>query len=655
MADVIVTRKFRLYDLNLGDDLPIYRDLVNNQIKQGLQLPFDVFKNKTLIATKRFYKQLSNCVNGLRERVHRCAAQNSYFSLREYRRNQANLIEIVKILLKKGFFSDNLDEIMDNTDLSYYEIDNKICFIKNLMLREIDDINLITFYNDASEQKKYNIIVQKFLSDMEFLKFKVKSFNRSVARRLNKRFKELRSGNYAANSNYDKTILDILALTSIADVSKISDYDWKKGKQIYRHDLKAKLLALNISINNWGSIKDEKLVLLHLLKGVNSSNWINGASLEDLLKFIRKEFDELLLKEMINYYKKQFLAEINKFLNKILQDLGTQIPDCLKIPEFRSLSIPLGIDDGQVYELKEEYLGDELNSVDIRISLRAKSSQIISLNDIERFINMKQMGFSAQRGVLCFSHGKYFIHIPFKKEACEKRDGDLIASADLGLKTFATLSIFDKNREIDRKFLDQSNLGGKKENWFTSGNMLNLKSKLMEHRFVAKRQQSIRMKSKQGTVKHWYARNAEKGKWEKIDNVHEELIHQISTRIIAYLNHYEVSTLILEDLKWSKHGSRNKVGYFLSTWQVHWFFSQVQELLTNMALMHGIHVELVNPRNSSKTCWKCGEFGVRSGKTFICRSKKCVRYKIDSDLNAARNLIIRSKRYKRLYNRLNNP
>ncbi|MFV2016629.1 MAG: hypothetical protein ACC656_14460, partial [Candidatus Heimdallarchaeota archaeon] len=62
MAEVIVTRKFRLRNLNLSDDLPIYKDIVNNQIWQGLQLARDTFDNKSLVATKRFYKQLNNCV-----------------------------------------------------------------------------------------------------------------------------------------------------------------------------------------------------------------------------------------------------------------------------------------------------------------------------------------------------------------------------------------------------------------------------------------------------------------------------------------------------------------------------------------------------------------------------------------------------------------
>ncbi|MFV2014234.1 MAG: zinc ribbon domain-containing protein, partial [Candidatus Heimdallarchaeota archaeon] len=557
-------------------------------------------------------------------------------------------LEIVKTLLSDGFFSDNLKKIQKNTDLSYYEIDNKLSFIKNLILKEVNHIDLNKFYGDVNEKYKFQKMLAKLITDKKFLGDKLKSFNRSVGRALNKRYRELKSGNYSSSSNYDATILKILNLASIADVSSVYEHDWVKGKQRYRKELKNNLLSMNISINCWSGIIDERMILRNLIKGDNRSSWVNGASLQDLLEFIKNEFDDLLKKQMIRYFKIHFLKEINSFLNILLTDLGTGVPRYLKIPEFNSLSIPLGIDDGQVYRLEEQYTGDDLNSVELRISLRAKISHNVCLDDIDRYNKMIKLGFSAHRGVLSFSHGKYFVYIPFKKKVSEERDGDLIASADLGLKTLATLSIFDKNIEIDRKFLDQSNLGGKKEDWFVSGKMVNLKSKLMEHRFVARRQQSVRMSSKNATIKHWYAKNIEKTKWRKIANLHDELIHQIATRIIAYLNHYHVSTLVLEDLKWSKHSSKNQVGYFLSTWQVHWFFSQIQELLGNMALLNGIHVELVNPRNSSKICWKCGEFGVRSGKSFICSSNRCIRYQVDSDLNASRNLITRSKRYKRL-------
>ena len=153
------------------------------------------------------------------------------------------------------------------------------------------------------------------------------------------------------------------------------------------------------------------------------------------------------------------------------------------------------------------------------------------------------------------------------------------------------------------------------------------------------------MQSKKGSVKHWFARNIEKSKWRKIKRIHMEMVHQISTRIIAYLNYFDVSRLVLEDLKWSKHSLKTEVGYFLSSWQIHWFFAQVQDTLKNMAKLRGITVEMVNPKYSSKYCWKCGQRGGRAGKTFICTSNACMKYQVDSDLNAARNLIKRSKIY----------
>ena len=64
-----------------------------------------------------------------------------------------------------------------------------------------------------------------------------------------------------------------------------------------------------------------------------------------------------------------------------------------------------------------------------------------------------------------------------------------------------------------------------------------------------------------------------------------------------------------------------------------------------MARLEGIVIEYVNPKNSSKKCWRCDEFGTRDGKRFVCESSVCHRYQLDSDLNAARNLVKRSKKY----------
>ena len=80
-------------------------------------------------------------------------------------------------------------------------------------------------------------------------------------------------------------------------------------------------------------------------------------------------------------------------------------------------------------------------------------------------------------------------------------------------------------------------------------------------------------------------------------------------------------------------------GAWLASWQVHWFFSQVQARATLLARLAGIAVELVDARGTSKRCSACNTTGIRKGKTFSCTNKFCKKV-MDSDLNASRNVRI---------------
>ena len=78
MAQVVITRRFRLNDLQIDNELFVqYKNLVNDQIKQGLHLPYSVFDRDTLVSVKKFYRQLEKYPCELKERVHRCGAQYS--------------------------------------------------------------------------------------------------------------------------------------------------------------------------------------------------------------------------------------------------------------------------------------------------------------------------------------------------------------------------------------------------------------------------------------------------------------------------------------------------------------------------------------------------------------------------------------------------
>ncbi|MFX1296561.1 MAG: recombinase family protein [Promethearchaeota archaeon] len=52
-----------------------------------------------------------------------------------------------------------------------------------------------------------------------------------------------------------------------------------------------------------------------------------------------------------------------------------------------------------------------------------------------------------------------------------------------------------------------------------------------------------------------------------------DLAKQIATWLLADLQYQQVHVLRLEDLSWAKHARKQEVGYFLATWQVHWFFA----------------------------------------------------------------------------------
>ncbi|MBN2151072.1 MAG: transposase, partial [Candidatus Lokiarchaeota archaeon] len=97
--------------------------------------------------------------------------------------------------------------------------------------------------------------------------------------------------------------------------------------------------------------------------------------------------------------------------------------------------------------------------------------------------------------------------------------------------------------------------------------------------------------------------------------------------------------LRFEDLSWSSHSAKRESGSWLASWQLHWFFSEVQGRATRLARLAGIAVELVDARGTSKRCSACGTTGIRDGKTFTCTNEDCGK-RVDSDLNGSRNVRI---------------
>jgi transposase len=166
-------------------------------------------------------------------------------------------------------------------------------------------------------------------------------------------------------------------------------------------------------------------------------------------------------------------------------------------------------------------------------------------------------------------------------------------------------------------------------------------AKLMQYRAAFRADPSKHGIKVKHTQKHWKLRRHWQAAWRKLQNLHQELARQWATRAVAYYRAKGVQLIRLEEMSWARHKRKSEAGYFLASNQVHWFFSQVQERIVQLAIRAGMRIEWVNPRGTSTQCAICGQKGSRpgKGKRFICERHK-EKYLVDADLNGARNIAV---------------
>ncbi|NVM29250.1 MAG: transposase [Candidatus Helarchaeota archaeon] len=316
----------------------------------------------------------------------------------------------------------------------------------------------------------------------------------------------------------------------------------------------------------------------------------------------------------------------------------------------------------------------------IRLQLRLERGNPMwfELKTPKRFLKLVQAGYAPQKATLLKkAGGGLILALPFEKEVprsqcLEPSDlpqmQDPTAGLDLGLKTLAVLSIGkgdqtgleawgQAGREIARYFIDQKELLEKRSEWFKSNAKKatipnpkkikhpNYKGRLVTLQRAASAYQAerdaYRNALRERGINHRHARKFfdlnrnVKHIWRNVHNLHEELARQVATRVIAACKYHRVRVLRMEDLRWAKHARKQKAGYFLATWQIHWFFGQIQEHIADLAPRKGLFVEWVIAKHTSKRCSRCGKLGQRKGKIFKC--PHC-GFQLDSDLNAARNI-----------------
>ena len=208
-------------------------------------------------------------------------------------------------------------------------------------------------------------------------------------------------------------------------------------------------------------------------------------------------------------------------------------------------------------------------------------------------------------------NGNYYIHINLDNEIPDSIAVKDVIGVDLGRVDIAHTS--------------------DKESW--SGQQLNkIRNKYAWLRKVLQQKASLGTRSSRRRCRELQKRLSGKEK-----RFQKHINHEISKQLV---NNAVTSNraIALEDLS----GIRERTNQLPRKKQErrksnNWAFYQLRQFLTYKCLLAGVPLLLVNPAYTSKSCYKCGQIGNRSGKKFTCVNAEC-RNNCDPDYQGATNI-----------------
>ena len=636
---------------------------------------------------------------GFNDRTRRCAAQPAYFAVREFKQ-RGEIINILAEILLQGTNTHLLLEPrypssallaqaapaltkagFGNVVASREFLKNLLRHVRNLLLTRLKTQMspvIQTTIHERLRSAEFTHQVQHWVT--QNLGKKLPAFFRKCSGVLTSRVKRLhkRQGPPYGQGQLDPLIQQILH-TYGATLST-----WQRARRQWRKDrgtaLQKQLATLSVQ-DITAKVLTQAMAQLTARRLINGAfkprsrrAWIGGDTFADFATFLVAETIFHVERVLIQTFRVEFL----QFLQERLSQLQARPYAWLKRPQFQKQTIPLGIDDDRVYRLRiqRDPATEAITMVHVFLSLYPGRRLQFQLKTPQRVALLIKDGYSPKRGCLTRkTGGGLVLAIPFMQEGTSvvspQKSGAppayyVIAGLDVGLKTFGVVSIAhgiqDKAgawqrvggaySEVTRYFLDQKQLVGTRTDWFLPNpdapleppevfnvkrRLTNLLQRAWQYQQLAQRYMNRHPRIYRAKGKYSRLRREGRRIWRKIHQHHAELAKQIATRLLAVLQYQHVDVLRVEDLSWAKHARKQEVGYFLATWQVHWFFAQVQDHLAEMASRVGIHVEWVNPRHTSTRCSRCGKRGTRTGKVFTC--PHC-GLRLDADLNAARNIVV---------------
>ena len=204
---------------------------------------------------------------------------------------------------------------------------------------------------------------------------------------------------------------------------------------------------------------------------------------------------------------------------------------------------------------------------------------------------------------LCIYKNQVYIHIVFEKEITDSPSSGNLIGIDRGLNNIAVSS--------DNKFY-----GGRQ-----------VKQKVRKFQKLRKRLQE---KGTRSAKRHLKKLSGKERRFRADVN------HTISKRIIS--NCKVGDKIVLENLTNIRNSKKGNNVKELRTFINSWSYFQLEQYLIYKGKEKGIEIVYVSPRYTSQRCNKCGNIDKKNRKSqsqFCC--KKC-NFKLNADLNAARNI-----------------
>ena len=204
---------------------------------------------------------------------------------------------------------------------------------------------------------------------------------------------------------------------------------------------------------------------------------------------------------------------------------------------------------------------------------------------------------------LCIKNNTVYMHIVFEKDITDTQPNGKLIGIDRGINNIAVVS--------NNKFFG----GGQVKNTV--------------NRYGRLRKQLQKKGTK--SAKRHLKRLSRKERQFRAD-----INHQVSKQIINSLNPGD--TIVLEELT----GIRNKrLRKEQRTMINSWSYYQLEQFLTYKAETKGIGIEYIDARYTSQRCSKCGHICRSNRKQHSFECKKC-GFKLNADLNASRNIVVKA-------------